>query len=162
MMKRWIVTGLVVVMVFALSSVSFAGDLGRGRWQGFAFGLGAVTLYNLFEHGKFSPVIPPGHVYKRHGHYHPPVVYEPSGHWEIRKDWVPERRAGVWVPGHYENGYWVKGHHETRVYPGHWVERKAWVEHHYPPEYEDPPEDEYSSRERTRYEAYGTQISVQR
>ncbi|NIS72536.1 MAG: hypothetical protein GTO12_27450, partial [Proteobacteria bacterium] len=137
MMKRSIVIGLVVVMLFAFSSVSFAGDLGRGRWQGFAIGLGAVTLYNLFEHGQFSPVIPPHKAYKKHGYYYPPpVVYEPSGHWEIRKEWVPERRVRVWIPGHYQNGYWVKGHHETRVYPGHWVKRKVWVEHYYPEKYE--------------------------
>jgi hypothetical protein len=127
-MKRRVLIGLVALMVFTLSSVSFAGDRQRGRWEGVAIGLGAVTLYNLFEHGLFSPVIPPRRPYGTHV-YSPPVVHEPSGHWEIEREWIPEERERVWIPGHYEDGYWVKGHHEVRVYPGHYVERKVWVEH---------------------------------
>lgn len=128
-MKRWAVIALVAVMSLTLSSVSFAGDRTRGRWEGFAIGLGAVTLYNLFGHGYFSPVIPPNRVHVRHVYHHPPVVHEPSGHWEIRREWIPETRERVWVPGRYENGYWVKGHYEVRIYPGHYVERRVWVEH---------------------------------
>lgn len=100
----------------------------RGRWEGFAIGLGAVTVYNLFEHGVFSPIIPPHRTYERHVHQHPPVVYEPSGHWEILREWIPEREERVWVSGHYENGHWVKGHHEVRIHPGYYEERKVWVE----------------------------------
>lgn len=132
-MKRWALMGLVALTVCALSSVSFAGDRQRGRWEGFAIGLGAVTLYNLFEHGQFSPVIPPHRPDRTHVH-HPPVVHEPSGHWEIEREWIPEQREQVWIPGHREDGYWVKGHYEVRVYPGHYVERKVWVED-YPYEY---------------------------
>jgi hypothetical protein len=128
-MKRWVLVGLVALMILALSSISFAGDRGRGRWEGFAIGLGAVTLYNLFEHGTFSPVIPPHRGHERRVYYPPPVVHEPSGHWEIVQEYIPEERERVWVPGHYEDGYWVKGHHEVRVYPGHYIERKVWVEH---------------------------------
>jgi hypothetical protein len=129
MMKRWVVIGLVAVMFLSFSSVSFAGDRQRGRWEGFAIGLGAVTLYNLFGHGVFSPVVPPHRSYETHVYHHPPVVHEPSGHWETRQEWIPERRERVWVPGHYEDGYWVKGHYEVRVYSGYYVDRRVWVEH---------------------------------
>ena len=128
-MKRWVVIGLVAVMFFTLSSVSIAGDRQRGRWEGLAIGLGAVTLYNLFGHGYFSPVIPPHRVYERHVYHGPPVVHKPSGHWEIRQEWIPERRERVWVPGYHEDHYWVKGHYEVRVYPGYYEERRVWVEH---------------------------------
>jgi hypothetical protein len=124
-MKRWAIIGLVGVMLLILSSVSFAGDRQRGRWEGVAIGLGAVTLYNLFQYGYPSPIILPPRGYYRP----PPVVHRPRGHWEIRKEWIPERRERVWVPGHYEDGYWVKGHYEVRVYPGHYVEHRVWVEH---------------------------------
>ena len=127
-MKRWAIIGLVAVMLLTLSSVSFAGDRARGRWEGFAMGLGAVTLYNLFQHGHFSPVIPTHRAHERHIYYHPPVVHKPSGHWEIRREWIPERRERVWIPGHYEDGYWVKGHYEVRVFPGYYVEHTVWVE----------------------------------
>jgi len=128
-MKRWALMGLVAVMVFALSSVSFAGDRQRGRWEGIAIGLGAVTVYNLFEHGLFSPVIPPQRVHRGHGYPYPPVVHKPSGHWEIHREWIPRRRERIRVPGHYEAGYWVRGHYEVRIHPGYYVERKVWVEH---------------------------------
>jgi hypothetical protein len=127
LMKRWGVIGLVVVMLVTLMSVSFAGDRQRGRWEGFAIGLGAVTLYNLFGHGQFSPVIPPHRVVEKRVYHHPPWISGPSGHWEIHRQWVPENRVRVWVPGHHENGYWVKGHYEVRIYPGHYVRRKIWV-----------------------------------
>lgn len=127
-MKRWALIGLVMLLALAVSSVSFAGDVQRGRWEGLAIGLGAVTLYNLFEHGTFSPVIPPYRPHRKHV-YHPPVVHEPSGHWEIHREWVPEQKERLWVPGHYEDGYWVKGHYEVHVYPGYYVDRRVWVEH---------------------------------
>lgn len=136
-MKRWAIIGLVVVVLLSLSSVSIAGDRQRGRWEGVAIGLGAVTLYNLFHHGFPLPIIPPHGTYERHIYYHPPVVHEPSGHWEIRREWVPERRERVWIPGHYEDEFWVKGHYEVRVYPGYYVERKVWVE-------DDPPYERHS------------------
>lgn len=125
-MKRWAIVGMVALMVLTLSSASFAGDLQRGRWEGFAIGLGAVTLYNLFEHGYFSPVIPPHRAHRIYV-YPPPVVHKPSGHWERHREWIPERRERVWISGHYEDGYWVKGHYEVRVYPGYYIERKVWV-----------------------------------
>jgi hypothetical protein len=125
-MKRWAIIGLAAVMLLTQTSVSFADDRVRGRWEGVAIGLGAVTLYNLFIHGQFSPVLPAERgSYERH---YPPVVYQPSGHWEIHREWIPERRDSVWIPDHYEGSYWVKGHYEVRVYPGYYKEHKAWVE----------------------------------
>ncbi|NIS60155.1 MAG: hypothetical protein GTO13_05450 [Proteobacteria bacterium] len=131
-MKRRIILALVAVVLLSLSSVSFAGDRQRGRWEGVAIGLGAITLYNLFHHGYPLPVIPPHGIYERHISYPPPVLHRPSGHWEIRREWVPERRERIWIPGHYEDGYWVKGHYEVRIFPGYYVERELWVE-------DDPP-----------------------
>ena len=138
-MKRGILFALVGVMSLALPSLSLAGDRARGRWEGFAIGLGAVTAYNLVEHGIFSPVIPrerayekevyhePPVVYGRHVDHHPAKVYKPSGHWEIHQEWIPKKRQRVWVPRHRENGYWVKGHYQVRVYPGHYEKRRVWV-----------------------------------
>ena len=128
-MKRWVIVGLLVAaMLLSPVSFSFASDRVRGRWEGVAIGLGAVTLYNLFQYGHPLPVLPP-----HHGYYggpadpSPPVVYQPAGHWEIHRVWVPERREHVWVPAHYENGYWVEGYYQVRVYPGHYKEHKVWV-----------------------------------
>ncbi len=75
-MKRWVIVGLLVVgMLISSLSPSFAGDRARGRWEGVAIGLGAVTLYNVFQYGYPSPVIPPqpSH-YAGPVHYSPPVV----------------------------------------------------------------------------------------
>jgi hypothetical protein len=127
-MKRWVVVGLVALMLLTVSSVSFAGDRQRGRWEGFAIGLGAVTLYNLFQHGQFSPVIPPQRAYESHVDHHPVVIHRPAGHWEVTQEWIPETRERIWVPDHHEGGYWVKGHYEVRVYPGYYEERRVWVE----------------------------------
>ena len=129
-MKRWFVLGLVLILLLTLSSFALAGDRQRGRWEGVAIGLGAVTLYNFFQYGQFSPVILPHGAYGKpiHPYSAPAAVRPPSGHWEIRRIWIPESREKVWIPGHYRHGYWVKGHYEVRVHPGHYVERKLWVE----------------------------------
>ena len=128
-MKRWVIVGLLVAgMLLSSVSPSFASDRVRGRWEGVAIGLGAVTLYNLFQYGLPSPVLPPPR-----GYYGvpvpppPPVVYRPAGHWEIHRVWVPERREHAWIPAHYENGYWIGGHYGARGYPGYYEERKVWV-----------------------------------
>lgn len=128
-MKRWVIIGLLVAgMLFNFVSLSFAGEQVRGRWEGVAIGLGAVTLYNLFQHGYPSPVIPPHHGhYRIPAHQPPSEVRQPAGHWEMHRFWIPERREHVWIPAHYENGYWVSGYYEVRIYPGHYEERKIWV-----------------------------------
>ena len=129
-MKRWVIIGFLVAgMLFSSLSLAFAGDRVRGRWEGVAIGLGAVTLYNLFQYGHPSPVIPPNHSHYG-GPYHqpPPAVYQPAGHWEIHRIWIPERRENVWIPSHYENGYWISGHYQVRVYPGYYEEQKVWIE----------------------------------
>jgi len=81
-MKRWVIVGLLVVgMLFNSVSFSFASDRVRGRWEGVAIGLGAVTLYNLFQYGHPSPVIPPPHShYGVPAHQPPPPVYQPASH----------------------------------------------------------------------------------
>ncbi len=128
-MKRWMMVGLLAVMIFTSASFTFADDRVRGRWEGIAIGLGAASLYNLFQHGQLSPVILPRRAtYERPGHHYPPPVCEPSGHWEIQRQWIPERRENLWIPSHYEGGYWVPGHYEVRVYPGYYEEHRFWVE----------------------------------
>jgi len=127
-MKRWVIIGLLLAgMVFNSVSLSFGDDRVRGRWEGVAIGLGAVTLSNLFHYGYPSPVLPPQPGYHGPVHPSPPVVYQPAGHWEIHRVWVPERREHVWIPSHYQNGYWISGHFQVRVYPGYYEERKVWV-----------------------------------
>jgi hypothetical protein len=128
-MKRWVFVGLLVLGML-LNSVSycFADDRVRGRWEGVAIGLGAVTLYNLLQYGYPSPIIPPPHShYGAPLHHSPPVVSRPAGHWAIHRVWIPERREHVWVPAHYENGYWVSGYYQVRVSPGYYEEQKVWV-----------------------------------
>ena len=129
-MKRWVIIGLLVIgMLLNSLSISFAGDRVRGRWEGVAIGFGAVTLYNLFQYGYPSPVIPPYHThYGVSAYSSPPVVCQPAGHWEVRRVWISERREHVWVPAHYENGYWIEGYYQVRVYPGYYEERKVWIE----------------------------------
>ena len=128
-MKRWAIVGLAAILLLTQTSVSFADDRVRARWEGVAIGLGVVTLYNLFAHGQLSPVIPPQRGYgERPTHHFPPAVCQPSGHWVIRREWIPERRDPVWIPAHYEGGYKVRGQNEVRVYPGYYEERKVWVE----------------------------------
>ena len=127
-MKRWAVIGLVVVMFLVFSTVSFAGGRDQGRLEGIVIGLGAVTLYNLIGHGVPSPVIPAGRAHERDVYHCPPPAAEPPGHWEIRREWVPEQRERVWIPGHDEDGYWVEGHYEVRIHPGYYLERRVWVE----------------------------------
>ena len=128
LMKRWASLGLVFVMVLTLTSISYGGDRQRGRWEGVAIGLGAVTLYNLFQHGYPLPIILPHKGFRGPIYHRPPVVHRPSGHWEIHREWVPEKRERIWIPGQHEDGYWVEGHYEERVYPGYTVEHKVWVE----------------------------------
>jgi hypothetical protein len=128
-MKRWVMIGSLALMLIPQSSLSWADDRVRGRWEGIAIGLGAVSLYNLFQHGQLSPVIPSQRSYpERRIDRYPPVICEPFGHWEIRPQWVPERKDYLWIPDHQEGRYWVKGHYEVRIYPGHYEERKVWVE----------------------------------
>jgi len=129
MMKRGAIIGLIVGMLLAQSSLSFAGDRVRGRWEGVAIGLGAATLYNLFAHGRPSPVIPPPRShYSKPVPCYPPVVQAPAGHRENQRVWIPERRETVWVSSHYINGNLVSGHYEVRIFPGYYEDRRIWVE----------------------------------
>ena len=128
-MKRLVIIGLAVVTLLSQSSLSFADDRVRGRWEGVAIGLGVASLFHLFAHGQPSPVIPPPRpYYERPIPYYPPVVSAPAGHWGIQRVWIPERQEAVWVPSYYLNGYLVQGHYEVRVYPGYYKDRNVWVE----------------------------------
>jgi hypothetical protein len=88
---------------------------GRGRWEGLALGLGAVSLYNLFSYGTFAPVVPPRYGPAPGVIYAPPVVYQsppvvygaptvvcpPPDDYDDDEccEHRPER---AWVPGHWE------------------------------------------------------------
>jgi len=94
-------------------------------WKGAGIALGAVTLgamaYQLFT----QPSQPPQEVY-----YPPPPPREyVPGHWEITRERVPGTWERVWVPGYHDRwGRRVGGHYQERQTPGHYVERRLWIE----------------------------------
>lgn len=129
-MKRLLIILLAVVVLAGLVAPAEAGHggHGRGRWEGLAIGLGAVSLYNLFSYGMFAPVVPPYTYGPPAAVYAPPVVYQqpavvyqaptvvcpPPAYYGCPppvpvQDYGPER---VWAPG-----YWQEQH---RWVPGHW------------------------------------------
>jgi len=125
-MKRMLVMLLALCLALSWVVPAQAGAKAVGRWEGLAIGLGAVSLYNLFSYGAFTPVVPPyaapAMVYQAPPVIYqvPPVVYEqppmgcpPPAYYDEGPPGYgyggPER---VWVPGHWER------HH--RWTPGHW------------------------------------------
>lgn len=130
-MKRLLIVVLVAALVAGSVVPAAAGSKARGRWEGLAIGLGAVSLYNLFSHGMFAPVVPPRAyaaaptvVYQQ-----PAVVYQapaavcppPAYQGGCGPDYGPDYGPGyygperVWVPGYYErHERWIPGHWEWR------------------------------------------------
>ena len=120
MRKKLISMILVIAFIslFTFNSVE-AGSKHHHMWDGAGIALGALALgamtYHLFAHPS-----PP-----------PPPAYIP-GHWETTREWVPGAWGRVWVPGYYDRwGRSVRGHYEVRQLPGHYVERRVWVEGYY-------------------------------
>lgn len=124
---------IFMTWVFCLSIAAqpaLAGDKQRYRWEGVAIGLGAAilghALYNNYSANSY-----PEHVTVidrdcDSDHSYPPPRY--SGHWEVRRVWVPAMREKVWNPGHYDYGEWVPGHFiMIERTPGFWKQQEVWV-----------------------------------
>ena len=129
---------LITAMIFSLSLLApsaIAGSKQRHRWQGVAIGLGAAILGNaIFNNCRDYP--PPERVVVRerydYNHSYCPPRHHPrhySGHWEVRKTWVPPACERAWNPGHYNRyNYWVPGQWITiEKAPGYWTKKRVWV-----------------------------------
>lgn len=133
-MKKKHFISIVLIATFGLSLVApsvWAGNVQRNRWEGVAIGIGAALLGSaLFNHhmnrsGEREVVYRPPPPHRHRDNFR----HRPSGHWEIRKKWIPPDYERVWNPGHYNpNGRWVSGHWiEIEKEPGYWAEERIWV-----------------------------------
>ena len=127
--KSIISSAIVAMLLIGITAVpAAAGDRERGRFEGFALGLGAAVLgHTLMQHPSYQPG----------GHYNAPVdrhrpgpdFHHRSGHWELQRVWVPPAFKKVWKSGHRgPRGRWVPGCWvKVPVSGGHWDKRKVWV-----------------------------------
>ncbi|MEJ2039661.1 MAG: hypothetical protein P8X55_12130 [Desulfosarcinaceae bacterium] len=127
--KKYIVIMITAFFtVFAFSAPALAGSPQQHRWEGVAIGIGAVllgkALFDASQRPYAAPAPQPAVV-----QYHHAPRPAPSGHWEIRKQWVAPVYKKVWNPGHYNrHGRWVTGQWlQVEVESGYWVEKQVWV-----------------------------------
>jgi len=126
-----ILTTLILFLSFMKPS-AWAGNVQRNRWEGVAIGIGAAILGNaLINHYRYS-VSAQSTVNQRHPptpNYGHRYRQKPSGHWEIRKVWVPSTYKKVWNPGHYNRyGRWVPEQWmNIEKKPGYWTKERVWV-----------------------------------
>ena len=121
----------IAVSIGIIASPVGAGNVQRNRWEGLAIGIGAAILGKvIFDHVQ-QQRRSSGAVYGHHRypepHYGPP--HRHSGHWEIRKVWVPPVYKRVWNPGHYNRkGRWVSGKWiKIEKQPGYWKKERIWI-----------------------------------
>ena len=155
MNRKSIISGLLIVVFLTgiASTPAAAGSRERGRFEGFALGLGAAFLghslmhhYRTHQHYK-APIDRhpprrhhhhPKHYHHRHHGYHKPPVHRHGprrhfqhrrGHWEFQRVWVPPTYKKVWQPGYYNRrGRWIPGCWvKEPVSRGYWEKRKVWV-----------------------------------
>ena len=131
MKKRHFLT-IAVILIFSIVAVtpsSWAGSPQSYRWEGVAIGIGAAILGKalLDQHRRAVVVESPQPAVVEYRHH--PVPPEPSGYWEMRKEWIPAEYRKVWNPGHFNrHGRKVRGHWmQVEVQPGHWVTRQVWI-----------------------------------
>lgn len=126
-----ILTTLILCLSFMKPS-AWAGNVQRNRWEGVAIGAGAAILgHALITHFRYAEPARP----TANQHHPPPPRYspryrhKPSGHWEVRKVWVPPTCKRVWNPGHYNrSGRWVPGQWiSIERNPGYWTTENVWV-----------------------------------
>ena len=122
-----------LILCFSFMKLSaWAGNVQRNRWEGVAIGIGAAILGNaLINHYRYS-VPTQSTFYQRHPptpHYGHRYRQKSSGHWEVRKVWVPPTYKRVWNPGHYKrHGRWVPGQWmNIEKKPGYWTKERVWV-----------------------------------
>jgi hypothetical protein len=122
---------IALFTVSLLSAPAQAGSAQRYRWEGVAIGIGAAILGSAFLHHNRQDAYYGRHRHgSEYGSYHPRQRYR-SGHWEVRKEWVPPTYRRVRNPGHY-NQYdeWVPGGWIVIVdRPGYWTKTRVWVAH---------------------------------
>ena len=150
MNKKNIIAGtLTAILLFVIfSTPAAAGSRQRGRWEGFAIGLGAAVLgHTLIHHhhatGHYRAPVdrhPPRRFHhNRHGHRKPHVDRHPPrhryhhrhrhGHWQWQRVWVPPAFKKTWKPGHHGRrgrgnpGRWVK----VPVRRGYWKKERVWA-----------------------------------
>jgi hypothetical protein len=136
-MKRWFIFGIAAAgMLLNLAPISFAEDRSRGSSEGSLMGPKTPTDYYIFQHGQVPPVLPSSKDSSGGTNQQPSQYSQPdsqpaappqTGHWGVRRTWIPEQQQEVWIYGHFENGTWVNGHSEVRVYPGYFEERRVWI-----------------------------------
>lgn len=131
-MKRLLVIVLALALVAGSVVPAAASAKAVGRWEGLAIGLGAVSLYNLFSYGAFTPVVPPSYTYAPTVAYPPTVVYAPPVVYQPPVICVPPAYYGyppvygypppqVWVPGYRSPRSWGHGYRDHgRWDHGHW------------------------------------------
>ena len=128
--KNLLVVLLIPILLTAfMSTPTWAGNLQRNRWEGFAIGVGAAILGNaLLKSFRHSDPAPP---YTRHDR---PIDYAPHpvkhrGHWVVRKVWVPPKFEEAWNPEHYNrHGQWFPGQWITiKRATGYWIQKRIWV-----------------------------------
>ena len=126
-----ILTTLILCLSFMKPS-AWAGNVQRNRWEGVAIGIGAAILGSaLINHHRYS-VPTQSTVYQRHPstpHYGRRYRQKHSGHWEVRKVWVPPTYKRIWNPGHYKrHGRWVPGQWmNIGKKRGYWTKERVWI-----------------------------------
>jgi len=151
-MKRLLVLMLAVALVAASSLPVHASPKAVGRWQGVAIGLGAVSLYNLFNYGAFTPVVPPRYavpapavVYSAPPViYQAPIVYQAPMVYQAPACPPPAYYDDRCGDSHGDDGYYSDRYGDSRCYnnrnvcapervwaPGYWQERHRWVPGHW-------------------------------
>ncbi len=122
---------IALFTVSLLSAPAQAGSAQRYRWEGVAIGIGAAILGSVLLHHNRQDAYYGRHRHgSEYGSYHPRQRYR-SGHWDVRKEWVPPTYRRVRNPGHY-NQYdeWVPGGWIVIVdRPGYWTKTRVWVAH---------------------------------
>ena len=139
-MKKTAIASVAFIFAFSvLVSDSYAGHGSHERWEGVAIGLTVAIIGTALiqqnrdkhnrAHRRSSVTVykssPPRH-HKRYGRFH-----HRSGHWEIRKIWVPPEYRKEWNPGRYNRkGRWKpRGWIRVVVNSGYWKKERVWVPH---------------------------------
>jgi len=128
----FIILTTLILCLSLMKPAAWAGNVQRNRWEGVAIGIGAAILGSaLINHYRYS-VPAQSAIYQHHPptpHYDNRYRQKPSGHWEVRKVWVPPTYKRIWNPGHYKrHGRWVPGQWmNIEKKPGYWTKERVWV-----------------------------------
>ncbi len=97
---------------------------------------GSKTLLKALAIGGLLAALGPPPVFVSpapQAYYPPPRQEYVPGHWEMTREWVPGTWERVWVPDYRDRWGRAAGHYESRQTPGHYAERRVWVEGYYRP-----------------------------